>query len=218
MATHPNGKRGEASASGGTTRGKAGKATPWVTSPGYVEYSDGRYRVDYDWLHARLSEIAEGLGIPRTGNQLALALLALRCERLARTDHPCSGRERPPTSIINEIGGRRTRPTEETLDDLAELARRAGIEHTDRQEWRRRGGRELWDAPDLFTDEDEYAPLGRSFADMARLTGTPIEEVRRYLAGWRGYTREGQEERKRTETHERTQPGRANGTMVHVPE
>lgn len=215
MATHPNDERNTA---GAMKRGTPGKATEWATEPSYAEYSDGRYRVDYDWLHARLSEIAAGLGIARTGNQLALAILTLRCERLALTDHPCSGREKPPTSIINEIGARHTRPSEETLDDLAELARRAGIEHTNRQEWRRRGGRELWDAPELFVEEDEYAALGRSFADMGRLTGTPPEEVRRYLAGWRSYTREGQEARRRTDIQERTQPGRANGTSGHPPD
>lgn len=206
----------------------SGGDTEWQREPSYVEHSDGRYRVDYDWLHEQLTELARLLDIPRTSNKLAQALVMVRRDRaLAAADARGASPEergeierywekrmqRPPSGTINEIAWRRVRPSVETLDDLAELAMREGSAENDRYEWRRRGGCELWSAPPSALDMgDWYARQIAALGDMARRANAAPQTVRRIVATGRTLIEEDAVLQRHEERERRAQPGHRNGT------
>lgn len=180
---------------------RRGQAKAWPNKPAFREFKDGRFRVDYGWLCARLGEMAKELGVPRAAHALAPSLAAVRLDR-ARTareaaiaegheppDDPDSPLVKEPdklesssAALINDIAQRRARPSDTTISELAELAARLKLVHSDRFEWSRRGGILPWDTPPAAVQVDEkHAYMMGALGEMLRRGGPSDEQFARLL-------------------------------------
>lgn len=204
-----------------------GQLRAWETEPAFLELHDGRYRVDFDWLHARLGEIARALGAPRTGYGLGPHLLRARralAEEAARRIRdegreppevrPLADEKRSAAGVVNHIAWRDGEPTAQTVEELWWLARDARLPDADRLEWLRRGGQVPWDQPPtLVRAGDKYDYMGAALAEAMRRGQVSDEEYRRIFAMADLLSGDGAEERARAQRRDRDQPGRrvANG-------
>lgn len=207
-----------------------GQARDWECEPAIMELFDGRYRVDFDWLQARLTEIAHAFGVPRTGYSLAPHLMRVR-RRLAQEaveraraegreapdPEPGADDKRSAAGVINAIAFRASQPSEQTLDELAALAREAGIREGNLSEWLRRGGRLPWATPAMVpAGGDAYDARSRIIGEMLRRKrgADRDDDEALFDVGFRAFdgATDAYLEAMRKKERERTQPRRRNGT------